>query len=227
MRSILRMLYKNLIFPKVSNRPFFYTSFVATVDGKVYVNEKGLPAGRQGYWPIGDRVDYQTFTYLRAHADAIVDGKGTALRFGKNTIDTINSQDFKKLRESLNKTKSPQYIVLSKHKDRELIEHLKNPYQYKPLIFGKSVGELVSYLQKKGVRHVFIDGGPHLLGSFFEQDFIDEIFLTIAPRIFGNDQNAAITMVEGRLFPPHKIKLKLISMERVENEVFLRYGVQH
>jgi len=38
------MLYPNLKFPKFSDRPFFYTNFVQTIDGKVGVKE-------EGYWP--------------------------------------------------------------------------------------------------------------------------------------------------------------------------------
>ena len=219
MRSALRMLYKNLIFPKVVGRPFFYTSFVATVDGKVYVN-------KNGYWPIGSRTDYEAFTNLRAHADAIIDGKNTALRFAKNTIETVHSESFKKTRQEFGKINTPQYIIVTKHPDEALQAAIKNPYVFTPVIL-KDIQDVISYLQKEQLQNIFVDGGPQLLGSFFENDLIDEVFLTISPRIFGNSENAAITMVEGKLFPPDKIKLEVISMERAENEVFLRYKVLH
>jgi len=220
MRLILRMLYKNLVFPKVVDRPFFYTSFVATADGKAYVSKKG-------YWPIGSRIDYDTFTFLRAHADAIIDGKQTAIRFGKNTIDTIHSEDFGKLRETLGKKEPTAYIVLTKHQNEELANALKNSYGFVPTISGDSIEQIASSLHQKGMRHVFIDGGPHVIASFLKAHLLDEIFLTLAPRIFGNEKNAAITMVEGMLLEPDEIKLDLLSMEQVENEVFLRYRVRH
>lgn len=212
------MLYQNLVLPTKSYRPFFYTSFVQTADGKAYVNKKN-------YWPIGSRVDYETFTDLRARADAIIDGKNTAIRFGKPTIDTLHSKSFKKLRESYDKTEQMEYIVLTKTPDETLKNALKNSYGFKPTIFREDIQSLVRYLQKKGSKHVFVDGGPHVIASFLREKLLGEMFLTIAPKIFGNQDNKAITMVEGILLDPHEINLKLVSMEKVENEAYLHYKI--
>lgn len=218
------MVYKDLRFKKSINRPFFYTSFVSTVDGKVQVNG----VDKEGYWPIGSKTDYDIFTFLRAHADAIIDGKNTARRFGKNTIETINSRHFKKLRKNIGKTKEIEYIVATKNLDAELKNVLENPFGLQPTIFAGNIDKLVAYLNGKKLNTVFIDGGPNLLASFLEKDLIDEVFLTIAPKIFGNSKNAAITMVEGKLFSKENIKkLHLISVDKVENEVFLHYQLEH
>lgn len=218
------MPYQNLTLPTTLNRPFFYTSFAATVDGKVYI-KKNLPAGRQGYWPIGSRVDYDTFTNLRAYADAIIDGKNTAMRFAKHTIETIHSADFKKQRATLGKTTTPRYIVLTKHPDKELMTVLENPYGYEPVIFKEDITALVDFLQKQNLQYIFVDGGPHVIASLLRERLLDEIFVTIAPRIFGNEENLGITMVEGILLEPNEVKLELVSTEQVENEVFLHYKV--
>lgn len=213
------MPYNNLTLPSLTDRPFFYTSFVQTVDGKAYVNKRG-------YWPIGSKVDYKTFTNLRAHADAIIDGKNTAIRFGKPTIDTLHSTEFKKLRKSLGKTEQIEYIVLTKKPDDLLRNVLKNSYGFKPTIFQEDILSLVEYFRhEKGKKNVFVDGGPHVIASFLREKLLDEIFLTIVPRIFGNQENLAITMTEGILLDPHEVTLKLISMEKVANEVFLHYKV--
>lgn len=209
------MIYKNLSFQKPPNRPFFYSSFVTTADGKIWVD-------KPGYWPIGSKTDFETFTYLRAHADAIIDGKGTAKQFGKNTIETIHSESFKTLRKSLGKVKEVRYFVVTKHPDEELKKALANPFDYKPEIFTQGIDELVQHLQNEHLDYIFIDGGPHLLASFLAHNLLDELFLTIAPRIFGND-GSAMTMVEGILLDPKKVQLNLVSVEKVGNEVFLRY----
>lgn len=213
------MIYKNLTFSKKEGRPFFYTSFVATVDGKVQIK-------KAGYWPIGSRTDYQIFTFLRAHADAIVDGKNTALRFGKNTIETIHDKKFMNLRKKLGKSKNIDYVVVARRADEKLKEVLQNPYGFKPIIFTKTIEELVAEFTKQKKQAIFIDGGPHLLGSFFALNLIDEVFLTIAPKIFGNQDNLALTMVEGTLFSKDNIPhLKLLSVNKVGDEVYLRYRV--
>lgn len=212
------MLYQNLSLPTNSSRPFLFSSFVATADGKTYVNKKD-------YWPIGSRTDYESFTRLRAHADAIIDGKQTAIRFAKNMIETLHSESFQQLRSSIGKKGIAQYVILTKHPDEELTTILKNPYSYIPIITGNDIQDVVADLYKNGAQHIFIDGGPHVLASFFKAHLIDELFLTIAPRIFGNRENAAITMVEGILLEPNEVTLELVLMERVENEVFLRYKI--
>ncbi|MBI2430852.1 MAG: RibD family protein [Candidatus Levybacteria bacterium] len=212
------MPYNNLRLKPISGRPFFYTSFVASADGKAYVRKKG-------YWPIGSKTDYDVFTHLRSYADAIIDGKNTAIRFAKYTIDTIHSEEFKKLRKTNGKAYLPEYIVLTKHPDETLNSVLQNPYQFHTTIFKEDVRSLVKYLQQKNRKTVFVDGGPHVIASFLKEKLLDEIFLTIAPRIFGNEQNLAITMVEGILLEPNEVKLQLISMEQIENEVYLRYKI--
>ncbi|MBI4079359.1 MAG: RibD family protein [Candidatus Levybacteria bacterium] len=209
------MIYKNLSFEKPSNRPFFYSSFVATADGKVWV-------GKPGYWPIGSKTDFETFTYLRAHADAIIDGKGTAMQFGKNTIETVHSDSFKAIRKSLGKVGEIRYFVVTKHPDEALEKRLANPFNFSPEIFQGDINELVQQLKNEQLDYVFVDGGPHLLTSFLDHNLLDELFITIAPRIFGND-GSAMTMVEGLLLDPKKVQMQLLSVEKAGNEVFLRY----
>ena len=80
------MLYPNLKFPKVLKRPFFYTNFVQTVDGKVGVGKSEL----QGYWPIGSKKDYEVLTELRAYADCLIHGGNLAREFGEQTLKSIN-----------------------------------------------------------------------------------------------------------------------------------------
>lgn len=212
------MPYQNLDLPKPTNRPFFYTSFAQTLDGKVYIN-------KNGYWPIASKTDYDTFTYLRSFADVIIDGKNTAVRFAKYTIDTIHSDAFKKLRETNGKTVTPEYLVLTKHPDEALNAVLQNPYGYHATIFQEDTTKLVDYLKQKNAKAVFVDGGPHVIASLLHENLLDEFFITMAPRIFGNTENLAITMVEGLLLEPNEVKLELISNEQVENELYLRYKV--
>lgn len=211
------MVYSALTFPQRKDSPFFYTSFVATVDGKVWVE-------KAGYWPIGSKVDHERFTFLRAHADAIIDGKNTALRFGKNTIQTIHSDSFKQLRKQLGKKSNLQYFVVTSHPDEALSKALENPFSYKPTIFTEGIDYLIKHLKSENLNYVFIDGGPKLLASFLDKNLIDEVFLTISPKIFGSDGSAS-TMVEGILLAPDKINLKLVSSEKVGDEIFLRYKV--
>lgn len=187
------MLYPNLKFPKNSKRPFFYTNFVSTVDGKVAVSESG-------YWPIGSKKDYETLIELRAYADCLVHGKNLDKEFGEITKTSLNKDSFKKLRIKLGKTPELPYIVAT-----------------------RNLKELVKEFTKRGYRNILIEGGPTLLGSFFNEGLIDEVFLTIAPKIYGSKPFSTKTLIEGILLPPNKFKLKLISVKKIADELFLRY----
>ncbi len=190
------MFYPKLTFPTKKDRPFFYTNFVQTIDGKVAV--KG-----SGYWPIGSRKDYEVLTELRAYADCLIHGKNLYNEFGNITRQSLQKTEFRALRKNLSKNPELPYIIGS--------HDLKG---------------LSRDLYKKGYQNILVEGGPTLLGSFLKENLIDEIFLTIAPKIYGTQNLTTLNLVEGILFSPDKIKhLKLLSVRKIDNEIFLHYRI--
>lgn len=208
------MFYQDLKFPKVKNRPFFYTNFVSTVDGKVAVNDKA-------YWPIGSKKDYEVLTELRMYADCLIHGGNLARQFGKQTVASLNKRLFQQSRQVLGKSSQLPYYIVTKH-PKSLGLHLKDVAS----IFSEDLSALIEELVDKGYKNVLIEGGPTLLGSFLEKGLINEIFLTIAPKIYGSKPNSTKTLIEGILLPPDKFKLKLISVKQIKDELFLRYRVR-
>jgi riboflavin biosynthesis pyrimidine reductase len=165
------------------------------LDGKVAVK-------RAGYWPIGSKTDHQVLVELRAYADCLIHGKNLYNQFGKITKQSLQQDKFKSLRKKLAKSPNLPYMVGT-----------------------RNLKKLSSDLYKKGYRHVLVEGGPTLLGSFLKENLIGEIFLTIAPKIYGSQNLTTLNLVEGILFPPDEIKLKLLSVKQIGNELFLRYQV--
>ena len=80
--------------------------------------------------------------------------------------------------------------------------------------------EIVSRLEKKGIGQMLIVGGPHLAASFLREKLIDELWLTIEPKIFGEGND----LVSGEKLD---ISLKLISCEKVNDEgtLITKYAV--
>lgn len=191
------MLYSNLKFPRIAGRPFFYTNFVQTLDGKVQVK-------KEGYWPIGSPKDYEVLLELRAYADVLIHGKNLSLEFGSITEKSLKKPEFIKLRKKLGK---PPVL----------------PY-YKIISRTQSLKKLSRDLYNKGYRNILVEGGPTLLASFLKENLLDELFLTIAPKIYGNVKNRTLTLVEGYLFPKESIKkLTLLSVKQLESELYLHY----
>ncbi|MDO8532709.1 MAG: dihydrofolate reductase family protein [Dehalococcoidia bacterium] len=81
------------------------------------------------------------------------------------------------------------------------------------------------------VRHqrndiILVEGGPRLLGAFFEERLLDELFLTVAPQVAGRDGGVERPgLVAGRLFAPERpVWGRLLSVKRGDSHLFLRYG---
>ena len=234
------MVYPKSLFSATKKIPFFYSNFVTTIDGKVQVCNNQT----EKYWPIGSHLDLETLLWLRAHADVLIHGRKTAEGF--NTLKSLAKKEFREKRKKLGKSTDLIYMVLSNNPTNKLLQALKDPpidvhtllvtnHQPQPQ-GGRSVKilkmgnnsidlrELTNYFIKKNLHKILVEGGPTLMASFLKENLIDEMFVTIAPKIFGNQDKQSITMIEGHLFPPDKIpQFDLISIKNIQSELYLRY----
>lgn len=233
-------VYQDIQLPTLSNRPYFFSNFVQTIDGRAVI----LPTN--AYEPIGSLTDFATFIDLRKYADALIHGKRTAATH--RTVETITKQEFLAKRNAKKKKNEVlPYYILTNHPDESLLPALINNPGQKPYIvtneqakipktiellahfvrIGKNevdLPQLSTYFFEKGYHHILVEGGPTLMGNFFTHHIIDEIFLTIAPKIISGKQTEFLTMTEGHLIPPkHLDTWKLVSVKQAENELFLRY----
>jgi 5-amino-6-(5-phosphoribosylamino)uracil reductase len=85
-----------------------------------------------------------------------------------------------------------------------------------------SMPALLAWLGEQGVRVVLCEGGGEINAKLFEASAVDELYLTIVPRVLGGA--TAPTTVGGAGFPPNAVgDPKLGSLERVGDELYLRY----
>ncbi|TMF08916.1 MAG: hypothetical protein E6I38_06630 [Chloroflexi bacterium] len=83
--------------------------------------------------------------------------------------------------------------------------------------------EALSRDDRRGV--VLLEGGPHLMGDFFGEGLVDELFVTVSPLIAGRDGHERPGIVAGREFAPDTPILgELVSVRRADNHLFLRYA---
>lgn len=76
-----------------------------------------------------------------------------------------------------------------------------------------------------GVKRLVCEGGGTLLRSFAAADLLDEIHLTLCPRIFGGRGAPTLTGVPGK-FLPRSTQLRLVEMRRAGGECFTRWCVE-
>lgn len=71
-----------------------------------------------------------------------------------------------------------------------------------------------------------VEGGPRLMDSFFADNCLDELFLTLAPQVAGRDErHPRPGFVLGSLFAPDNPRWgKLVSTRRAGSHLFLRYA---
>lgn len=73
-------------------------------------------------------------------------------------------------------------------------------------------------LRNRGHRLVLCEGGPHWLGELVAADRLDELFLSISPKMGGDDLPICVTPPGSRL-----LDFKLEAAMREDDSLFLRY----
>ncbi|HEY7124447.1 MAG TPA: dihydrofolate reductase family protein [Ktedonobacterales bacterium] len=73
---------------------------------------------------------------------------------------------------------------------------------------------------------LLLEGGPQLMGDFFAEKCLDELFLTLAPQVAGRDGTTERPgFVSGRRFAPEQpLWGELVSLKRGGSHLFLRYA---
>ncbi len=75
-----------------------------------------------------------------------------------------------------------------------------------------------------GVKRLVCEGGAQVFRSLLTAGLVDELHVTLAPRIFGGRTAPTLTSTAGN-FLPKSVALKLRATEVVDGECFLRYRV--
>jgi 5-amino-6-(5-phosphoribosylamino)uracil reductase len=212
-----------------------------TADGKISDVRKSPPT-------FGSERDYAHLEEQMALADAILVGSGT-LNDGGNAV-LVAKPELVEARLGRSQSPQPIQIICSRTGkiDREL------PFFSQPIsrwLLTTQVGskdwldlskfdrvlvcettdgdidwELVTAkFTDLGIQNICFLGGSELAASLFAANFIDELWLTICPFIYGGSN--APSPVSGAGFTPELApRLELLSVDRVDQELFLHYQVK-
>jgi riboflavin-specific deaminase-like protein len=212
------------------NRPYLGLNMVASLDGKATLDwrTKGLSSD----------VDRRLFHHLRTQADAVMVGAGTAReeRYGRMT----KSDELRQKRVSEGLVADALAVVVSGRLDLPPDLPLLNDPEQRVVIatgsdeelsgatgaieyarVGDDLPRLMAYLgERHGVRTVLCEGGPTLNSFLFAADLVDELFLSVSPKVLSGA--AALTIVAGReLVEPRDAAL--VSVAEADGELFTRW----
>lgn len=210
--------------------PHVFANFVSTLDGVVSYDEPG--ADQAKYVSSGHPDDRFMLGLLRAIADAVIVGAGT-LRKEPKTVWTAEqimpdlAGAFAELRRGMGLRPQPTTILVtaSGNVDRSLPVFTSGV----PVIVtsGGSARDIVDLaVRESGGGRILTEGGPTLLGRFLEESCVDELFLTIAPRLAGRSAEwRRIALVEGASFRVSGSPVgKLVSVKAADDYLFTRYA---
>ena len=166
--------------------------FVSTLDGKV--TKWGSPHVK--LWTSHQDQDYYKKVWNESRLIIMASG-------------TFKPKSFKS---------SPNHllIIMTRHPDK--YKSLELPGQIE--FTNESPVELAARFKSKGHKQMLVVGGPHVATSFLKEQLIDELWLTIEPKIFGTGGNFA---TDENL----DINLRLIHFEKVNEQgtLITKYAV--
>ena len=111
-------------------------------------------------------------------------------------------------------------FVLS-HSIKEAPENLLGKVE----MFSGEIPELIEKLEKKGLKHAYVDGGA-VITSFLNLHLIDEMTLTQVPILLGDGivlfgklkHSLSLTQAKATVFPNHFIQIKYTINERKKTD---------
>lgn len=96
-----------------------------------------------------------------------------------------------------------------------------------PVVSARDVVAIIDSIRPG--KLILLEGGPRLMGDFFAENCLDELFLTLAPQVAGrNIAGERPGLVLGRTFAPdHPVWLNLAGIKRTESQLYLRYQTRN
>jgi riboflavin-specific deaminase-like protein len=220
--------------PQRPEEPLLRVNFVASLDGGV-TDEWGRSGGLSG---PGDR---EMFFALRAWADAIMIGAGTLRAEGYGPHRP--SPELEARRAADGRPRPAAMVIVTRSLDIDLDTPLFTqartptivltcgaaPEERRRLVAktakvivagGQEVdlADGVGALRAEGLGSILCEGGPKLAGGLFAAGLVDELCLTLAPALLGQE---GPRLVEGL---DRRVGFELVAAACEGSELYLRYG---
>jgi 5-amino-6-(5-phosphoribosylamino)uracil reductase len=214
-------------FRTLDDRPYTIANFVSSADGRAALSGRSAP--------LSDDGDRAMFHALRECVDAVIVGTGTLRteRYGA----LIRDEDACRRRAERGLQPQPLACVVTRSGALPLDIPLFD--QPRVLAFAPAPIEgvntvtlapteltLTAVLRRlradHGVGSLLCEGGPTMFGSLIHESLVDELFLTLAPKLAGGGTAPTIS-TGAELAEPAALRLRSI-FDR-SGSLFLRFSV--
>jgi riboflavin-specific deaminase-like protein len=221
-----------------ADRPYTIANFVSSADGRATFD------GRSG--ALGDDGDKAVFHGLREQVDAVLAGTRTLAkeRYGR----ILGNSERRERRQQRGLAAEPIVCVVTRSGAVPTEIPLFNEPEARIVVFATegSAPDLASCHANTtlveldpaeltmltvmrclrgefGVRSLLCEGGPTVFAALTREQLVDELFLTLAPKLTGGGDGPTITSGP-ELAEPDKLEL-IWALER-DQSLFLRYSLR-
>lgn len=222
-------------------RPFVTANFALTWDGRISTR-RGTPAD------FSSKRDKRRLVEIRAQCDAVLVSAKTLA--ADNMTMGLPDAALRAARTARGQREYPLRVLLTNsgriHPALRLFTKTFSPIvifsttrmppRTRSALAGKAdlwlherdsvnlVAMLATLRADYGVKRLVCEGGAQIFRALLTAGLLDELHVTLCPRIFGGEKAPTLTGIAGA-FLPASIPLELKRMEVIEGECFLRYRV--
>ena len=200
--------------------PGVRVNFISSVDGAATTG--GLSGG------LGDDSDHRRFELLRRAADVVVVGAGTVRAEGYGPLRV--SDESARWRSEHGMPEHPVFAIVSGSLDLDPASRIFTEAPVRPIVVTTEKADgvdafadvadvivagtehadlpaMLAALTERGLVRVLCEGGPSLFGSLLAVDRVDELYLTVAPRLEAGD---ARRIASGDIPQPRHLNLRTV-----------------
>ena len=219
-----------------ADRPFTMANFVMSVDGRATVD------GRSG--GLGDDGDRAIFHCLREQVDAVLVGTGTlrAEKYGR----LLGKPERRQRRVDRGQAPEPLLVTVSRSGDIPTDIPLFAEPEARIIVFSAATPDMAGCAAQvevvsldpaeltftsvmrhlrnlHAVRTLLCEGGPTMFGGLLREGLVDDLFLTLAPKLTGGGRGPTITS-GSQLADPAQARIAWL-LERGDS-LYLRYALR-
>ncbi|MFD1148260.1 RibD family protein [Saccharothrix hoggarensis] len=179
---------------QTADRPFVVYKFAATLDGRI------AAADGTSQWITGVESRAEVHR-LRAACDATVVGSGTQVADDPHLAvrgDVVDRQPLRVVIDSNARTPrdarvcddaAPTLIVVAEDADARHLDGVADVMRAPRGARGLDLALVLRGLRRRGVRGLFLEGGPTLAGGFIARGFVDRVVNYVAPALLGSGKS--------------------------------------
>lgn len=221
-----------------ASRPFVTANFAMTADGRISTRNF-TPAD------FSSKRDKRRLSEIRSTCDAVLAGVRTIA--ADNMTMGLPVEELRAARVEKGLPPYPVRVLASRSgkidpglrvftrdfspivvfASEAMLPAVRSALQEKATLHLHPQLDLLRMLQtlraEHGIDRLVCEGGPQLFRAMLLEGLVDELHLTVTPRIFGGTGAPTVTGLAGD-FIPHSIAWRLEAMELIGDECFLRYS---